>query len=99
MPGGFGDRGIEGKIIAIRYAREKRFRSSVFAWHAGAVVEYARNVAGLEGATARRLIRRHHYPVIDLLPEQKDIEDLGGTMRLGLILASLVPGSLADAML
>ncbi|OBR67842.1 CTP synthase [Paenibacillus oryzae] len=85
VPGGFGDRGIEGKISAIRYARE----SSVpfFGICLGmqvAVIEYARNVVGLNGANSAEINPSTPYPVIDLLPDQKDIEDLGGTMRLGL---------------
>ncbi|WP_127588517.1 CTP synthase [Paenibacillus koleovorans] len=85
VPGGFGDRGIEGKISAIRYAREKQI--PFFGICLGmqvAVVEYARSVVGLEGANSSEIQPTTSYPVIDLLPEQKDIEDLGGTMRLGL---------------
>jgi CTP synthase len=96
VPGGFGDRGIEGKITAIRYARENRV--PFFGICLGmqvAVVEFARNMAGLDNANSSEIHPATPYPVIDLLPEQKDIEDLGGTMRLGLYPCKLVPGSLA----
>ncbi len=85
VPGGFGDRGIEGKINAIRYARERRI--PFFGICLGmqvAVIEFARNVAGLANANSSEINPSTPYPVIDLLPDQKDIEDLGGTMRLGL---------------
>ncbi|MFD1957081.1 CTP synthase [Paenibacillus thailandensis] len=98
VPGGFGDRGIEGKISAIRYARENRI--PFFGICLGmqvAVIEYARNVVRLENANSSEINPSTPYPVIDLLPEQKDIEDLGGTMRLGLYPCKLVPGSLAAA--
>jgi CTP synthase len=96
VPGGFGDRGIEGKITAIRWAREKRV--PFFGICLGmqmAVVEYARHVVGLAGANSSEIDPSTPHPVIDLLPEQKDIEDLGGTMRLGLYPCKIVPGSLA----
>ncbi|GIP40305.1 CTP synthase [Paenibacillus sp. J31TS4] len=96
VPGGFGDRGIEGKIVAIRYAREKKV--PFFGICLGmqvAVVEYARSIVGLEGANSSEINPATPYPVIDLLPEQKDIEDLGGTMRLGLYPCKVAPGSLA----
>ncbi|MFD0698784.1 CTP synthase [Paenibacillus sp. GCM10027628] len=96
VPGGFGDRGIEGKVSAIRYAREKKI--PFFGICLGmqvAVIEYARTVAGLNGANSSEINPTTAYPVIDLLPEQKDIENLGGTMRLGLYPCKLVPGSLA----
>jgi CTP synthase len=97
VPGGFGDRGIEGKVAAIKYAREQRI--PFFGICLGmqvAVVEYARSVAKLEGANSSEINPTTPYPVIDLLPEQKDIENLGGTMRLGLYPCKLVPGSLAE---
>lgn len=97
VPGGFGDRGIEGKVAAIRYAREQRV--PFFGICLGmqvAVIEYARNVVGLEGANSSEINPTTPYPVIDLLPEQKDIEDLGGTMRLGLYPCKVVAGSLAE---
>jgi CTP synthase len=96
VPGGFGDRGIEGKIMAIRYAREQKI--PFFGICLGmqvAVVEYARNLVHLEGANSSEINPTTHYPVIDILPEQKDIEDLGGTMRLGLYPCKIAPDSLA----
>lgn len=96
VPGGFGDRGIEGKVTAIRYARENKV--PFFGICLGmqvAVVEYARSVLKLEGANSSEIHPTTPYPVIDLLPEQKDIEDMGGTMRLGLYPCKLKEGSLA----
>lgn len=84
VPGGFGDRGIEGKITAVQYARENKI--PFFGICLGmqcAVIEYARNVLNLEGAHSSELAPDTPYPVIDLMPEQKDIDELGGTMRLG----------------
>jgi CTP synthase len=94
VPGGFGDRGIEGKIAAARYARENRI--PFFGICLGmqiAVVEFARNVAGLAGANSSEIMPDTPYPVIDLLPEQKEVEDKGGTMRLGGYACRLVPDS------
>lgn len=96
VPGGFGDRGIEGKITAIRYAREQKI--PFFGICLGmqvAVIEYARNVAGLDNANSSEINPSTPYPVIDLLPDQKDVEDMGGTMRLGLYPCKLAPGTLA----
>ena len=96
VPGGFGDRGIEGKIAAARYARENGI--PYFGICLGmqiAVIEYARHMAGLEGANSSEIDPQTPYPVIDLMPEQKDIEDLGGTMRLGLYPCKISEGSLA----
>lgn len=98
VPGGFGDRGIEGKVSAIRYAREQKI--PFFGICLGmqvAVIEYARTVLGMTGANSSEINPSTDYPVIDLLPEQKDIEDLGGTMRLGLYPCKLQEGSLAMA--
>ncbi|KON86084.1 CTP synthetase [Sporosarcina globispora] len=85
VPGGFGDRGIEGKILAIQYAREnkKPFLGICLGMQL-ASIEFARNVLGLEGAHSAEIAPDTPHPIIDLLPEQKDIEDLGGTLRLGL---------------
>ena len=85
VPGGFGDRGVEGKIEAIRYAREnnKPFLGICLGMQC-AVIEFARNVLGYAGANSSEIDPTTKYPVIDLMPEQQDIEDLGGTMRLGL---------------
>ncbi|MBA1336034.1 MAG: CTP synthase [Firmicutes bacterium] len=85
VPGGFGDRGIDGKIAAIRYARENKIPLlGICLGMQLTVVEFARNVAGLKGAHSSELDPGTDHPVIDLMPEQKEIEDLGGTMRLGL---------------
>lgn len=84
VPGGFGDRGIEGKIFSAKYARENNL--PYFGICLGmqiAVIEFARNVLGLEGAHSTELKPDTPYPVIDLMPEQADVEDMGGTMRLG----------------
>jgi CTP synthase len=84
VPGGFGSRGWEGKITACRIARERGipYLGICLGMHV-AVSEFARNVVGLEGANSTEMDPETPYPVIDLLPEQKEIEDLGGTMRLG----------------
>ncbi|MGP6220466.1 glutamine hydrolyzing CTP synthase [Caldiplasma sukawensis] len=81
---GFGYRGVEGKIEAVRYARENKipFLGICLGFQV-AVIEYARNVLGLKGANSTEFIPGVEYPVIDLLPEQSGIRDLGGTMRLG----------------
>jgi CTP synthase len=83
VPGGFGRRGAEGKIKAIRYARENNipFLGICFGFQL-AVIEFSRSVLGLEDANSSELAETPH-PVIDLLPEQREIEELGGTMRLG----------------
>ncbi|NCO66064.1 MAG: CTP synthase [Candidatus Aquicultor secundus] len=84
VPGGFGIRGIEGKIHAIRFARENKLPFlGVCLGLQCAVVEFARNVVGLEGANSSEFDPETPHPVIDLLPEQKTVEDMGGTMRLG----------------
>ncbi|MBT2292282.1 CTP synthase [Paenibacillus albidus] len=96
VPGGFGDRGIEGKISAIRYARENGV--PFFGICLGmqvSVIEYGRSILGLAGANSSEIDPATSYPLIDLLPEQKDIEDMGGTMRLGLYPCKLLPDSLA----
>jgi len=85
VPGGFGNRGIEGKIKAIQYARENKIPFlGICLGMQCAIIEFARNVCGLKGANSTEFDPEAEYPVIDLLPEQKEIEDLGGTMRLGL---------------
>lgn len=98
VPGGFGYRGIEGKIGAIRYARENRvpFLGICLGLQC-AVIEFARNVCGLKDANSSEFDDSCSYPVIDLMPEQRDIEDLGGTMRLGLYPCVLAEGSAARA--
>ncbi|MFW6022031.1 MAG: CTP synthase [Halanaerobiaceae bacterium] len=85
VPGGFGDRGIEGKIKAIKFARENNI--PFFGICLGmqcAVIEFGRNIAGYKDANSSEFDPETNYAVIDLMPEQKDIEDMGGTMRLGL---------------
>src|SRR5204862_6428057 len=80
----FGMRGIEGKIAAARFARENEVPYlGVCLGMQVAVVEFARHVAGLDGANSSEFDPETPYPVIDLLPEQKEVEDMGGTMRLG----------------
>ena len=96
VPGGFGDRGTEGKIRAIGYARQNMI--PFFGICLGmqlAVVEFARNVAGLAGANSTEFDRDTTYPVIDLLPEQRNLRNKGATMRLGAFACSLLPNSVA----
>ncbi|HHW48319.1 MAG TPA: CTP synthase [Clostridiaceae bacterium] len=97
VPGGFGDRGIEGKILAARFARENKV--PYFGICLGmqmAVVEFARNVIGLHDAHSSEFDADTSNPVIDLMPEQKDIDEKGGTMRLGIYPCKIKEGSLAD---
>ncbi|WP_224268172.1 glutamine hydrolyzing CTP synthase [Haloprofundus salinisoli] len=96
VPGGFGSRGTEGKIEAIRYARENDvpFLGLCLGFQM-AVVEYARNVLGWEDAHSAELDPETAHPVIDLLPEQYDMEDMGGTMRLGAHDTDIEAGTLA----
>jgi CTP synthase len=96
VPGGFGDRGTEGKIKAIGYARENML--PFFGICLGmqlAVVEFARNVAGLAGANSTEFDRDTPYPVIDLLPDQRNLRNKGATMRLGAFACTLLPNSVA----
>jgi CTP synthase len=84
IPGGFGGRGIEGKIIAAKIAREQRIPYlGICLGMQIAVSEFARHVAGMPGANSTEFDIETEWPVIDLLPEQKEVSDLGGTMRLG----------------
>lgn len=85
VPGGFGDRGIEGKILAIQYAREHQvpFLGICLGMQL-ASIEFARHVLGLSGADSTEFNEHAEDRVIDLLPEQQDVEDMGGTQRLGL---------------
>jgi CTP synthase len=84
IPGGFGGRGIEGKIAAAQIARERRIPYlGICLGMQIAVAEFARHVASMEGANSTEFDIETPYPVIDLLPEQKEVADLGGTMRLG----------------
>ncbi|BCU05999.1 CTP synthase [Allochromatium tepidum] len=106
VPGGFGERGVEGKVMAVRYAREQRVPYlGICLGMQVAVIEYARHMAGLEGAHSTEFDRRTPHPVIALITEWRDeqgrietrseTDDLGGTMRLGGQNCRLEPGSLA----
>jgi CTP synthase len=94
VPGGFGSRGWEGKILACRVAREQGipYLGICLGMHV-AVSEFARHVVGLDGANSTEMDPETPYPVIDLLPEQKEVEDLGGTMRLGAQAVEIAPGT------
>jgi CTP synthase len=94
VPGGFGSRGWEGKILACRVAREDGipYLGICLGMHV-AVSEFARHVCGLDGANSTEMDPETPHPVIDLLPEQKDVEDLGGTMRLGAQAVELAEGT------
>jgi CTP synthase len=96
VPGGFGSRGWEGKILACRVARERRipYLGICLGMHV-AVSEFARHVVGLDGANSTEMDPETPFPVIDLLPEQKGIEDLGGTMRLGAQAVEVAEGTRA----
>ncbi|MDP2892614.1 MAG: CTP synthase [Bacillota bacterium] len=97
VPGGFGERGIEGKIRAIKYAREKAIPYlGICLGMQLAVVEFARNVCGLKGAHSTELQPATNYPVIDIMPDQKNIKGLGGTMRLGGYTCRLEKNTLAS---
>ncbi len=96
VPGGFGDRGVEGKIAAAKYAREKRI--PYFGICLGmqvAVIEMARGLCGLDGANSAEFDRDTDHPVIDLMEEQKGVGGLGGTMRLGAYLCRLQKNTFA----
>lgn len=96
VPGGFGDRGVEGKIEATRYAREhkKPFLGICLGMQL-ATIEFARNVLGYDDAHSAEFVPETTHPIIDLLPEQKDVEDIGGTLRLGLYPCRLAEGTKA----
>ncbi len=96
IPGGFGERGIEGKVQAARIARERSIPYlGICLGMQIAVVEFARDVAGMEGANSAEFDPETPYPVIDLLPEQKEVSEMGGTMRLGADPVKLHDGSRA----
>jgi len=96
VPGGFGSRGVEGKISAVRYARENNVPFlGICLGMQMAVVEFARNVAGMSGAHSSELDPNTQYPVIDLMPDQKGVTKKGGTMRLGSYPCVLAAGSRA----
>ena len=97
VPGGFGNRGIEGKIKAIQYAPEHKI--PFFGICLGmqcAVIEFARHVCGMADANSSEFNPNSTHPVIDLMPEQIDVEDLGGTMRLGLYPCKVYPDTLTS---
>ena len=96
IPGGFGERGIEGKISAVRYVRENKipFFGICLGMHC-AVIEFARSIIGLKAANSSEFAPRTKFPVIDLLPEQKKLRKKGGTMRLGAQPCHIQPGSVA----
>ena len=96
VPGGFGVRGIEGKILATQYARENGipFLGLCLGLQC-AVIEFARNVVGMESANSSEFDPETNYPVIDLMAHQKEIDGLGGTMRLGLYPCKLLEGTRA----
>src|SRR5712675_2411821 len=96
VPGGFGSRGWEGKILACQVARERRipYLGICLGMHV-AVSEFARHVVGLEGANSTEMDPETPHAVIDLLPEQKGVEDLGGTMRLGAQAVEVAEGTRA----
>ncbi len=97
VPGGFGERGVEGKIEAIRYARENGlpFLGLCLGLQT-AVIEYARNVAGLQDANSTEFNPDTPFPVVAMLKEQRAIDQKGGTMRLGADPCSIKPGTLAE---
>jgi CTP synthase len=98
IPGGFGVRGVEGKIRAARFARERGVPYlGICLGMQIAVSEFARHVAGLDGANSTEFDPETPYPVIDLLPEQKEVRDMGGTMRLGADPVKLHPDTRAEA--
>jgi CTP synthase len=96
VPGGFGKRGVEGKMRAIQHAREREI--PYFGICLGmqlAVVEFARNVCGLKGANSTEFDAESPHPVIDLMPDQRDVHEKGGTMRLGAYPCRIAEGTLA----
>jgi len=98
VPGGFGYRGIEGKIVAARYAREHKVPYlGLCLGMQVMVIELARHALGSDEPNSTEFDIATRYPVIDLMPEQRDISDMGGTMRLGIYPCRLVPGTKAAA--
>ncbi len=97
VPGGFGVRGVDGKVAAVRYARERSipFLGLCLGMQCAAI-EWGRNVAQLERCNSAEFDPDATHPVIHLLPEQRDVVDLGGTMRLGLYACRIVPDTLAS---
>jgi len=98
IPGGFGNRGIEGKISAVNYARKSEI--PFFGICLGlqcAIIEFARNICDMEDANSAEFSTKTAYPVVDLLEEQKNVSKMGGTMRLGSYRCDLKPGTLIHA--
>ena len=94
IPGGFGERGVEGKIAAAQYARENDLPCLGLCLGMQVMtIEYARNVLGMTGAHSSEFDPKSPFPVIDLMETQRDVTDMGGTMRLGAYVAQLEPGS------
>jgi len=94
IPGGFGERGVEGKVAAARYAREHQIPCLGLCLGLQVmVIDVARHLAGLDGANSTEFDAATRYPVIDLMDEQQHVVNMGGTMRLGKYVARLVPGS------
>ncbi|MBN1965407.1 MAG: CTP synthase [Anaerolineae bacterium] len=97
VPGGFGERGVDGKILAARWARERGVPYLGLCLGMQVMcIDFARNVLGLEDANSTEFEGNTEHPVIDLMPEQRAIQDLGGTMRLGVYPCQLDPGSIAQ---
>ena len=98
VPGGFGDRGVEGKIMAIQYARENKlpFLGLCLGMQC-AVIEFARHVCGMNDAHSSEFCQETTHPVIDLMESQVDVEDKGGTMRLGAYPCKVQPGTKTEA--
>jgi CTP synthase len=97
VPGGFGDRGVEGKVLAVKHARETEL--PFFGICLGmqvAVIEFARNVCGLQGANSTEFNDKTPHPVVDLMPDQRGVTDKGATMRLGAYPCILTSGSVAS---
>ena len=98
VPGGFGHRGIEGKVLAARYAREHRVPYlGLCLGLQCAVIEFARTITGSDDVNSTEFDMFTAHPVIDFMPDQRDLEEKGGTMRLGLYPARLAAGSKAHA--
>jgi CTP synthase len=98
IPGGFGERGLEGKINAVQWARENNIPTFGICFGMQAItIEYARNVAGIKDANTSEVDENCANPVIDLMAEQENVSDKGGTMRLGAYACRVVPNTkLAD---
>jgi CTP synthase len=98
VPGGFGERGIEGKINSVRFARENKI--PYYGLCLGmqiAVIEFARNVAGMKDAHSTEFSKETKHPVISLLKDQRDVKNMGGTMRLGSQPCKLIEGTTSRA--